>query len=90
MSDLTAYGKLIRSKLVAMGVPEVAATAIVAEQRIKHQWGPKARDVEYLSLRLFRDKLKFLELAEHIARVYHNWGHCYIVDTSRLARAEAA
>jgi hypothetical protein len=82
--ELSAYGKLIRNKLVAMGVPAVDADKIILEQRIRHQWGPKKHDVEFLSLALFRDTLRFLELAEHIARVFHNWNHCYLVDTSRV------
>ncbi len=88
MAALTAYGKLIRNKLVAMNVPPPAAERMILEQRIAHQWGTKKRDVEYLTFSRFGAKNMFgLELAEHIARVYHNWEHCYQVDTSRLAMA---
>lgn len=97
MSALAPYGKLIANKLVGLAVPRDVAERMVREQRIAHQWGTKKREVEYLNFRVFLSSSIAprwgLETAEHIARVYHNWSHCYRVDTTRLAmraHAEAA
>ena len=79
------FKALIRNKLVAFGIPVAEAEWIVTEQRIRHQWGPRKRDVEYLSLGRFRDHVFGLECAEHIARIFHNFNRSYVVDTTQLA-----
>jgi hypothetical protein len=83
---MNTFAKLIRAKLVAFGIPSDAATKIVTERQIVHQWGPKKNNVEYLAFSTFRaNRMSPLELAEHVARVFHNWQRSYHVNTTTLA-----
>lgn len=86
-ANLSPYGKLIRNKLVALNVPAADAEQIVGEGRLTHRTGPRKSDRKFLSIEIFRRSMFGLELAEHIARVFHNWRRCYVVDTTRLAMA---
>lgn len=87
-SRLSAYGKLTLQRLIRFGIPEAEAIKIIAQDRIAHRFGPGRGEVEYLDLRWLREhRLWGLEFAEHVARVFHNWGRCHTVDTTRLAMA---
>lgn len=82
-TKLSAYGTLIQNKLIAFGVPAADASRILADGRMST---PGERGNE-LNLRFIATKVRFLDLAEHIARVFHDWNRCYRVDTTRLAMA---
>lgn len=89
---------LLRNRLVRFGVSREEVDRLMSERRFRHQWGPGKRDVTYLSLEplLRSDGFahthhgSWLRIAEHIARVVHNWRRCYTVDTTRLAMAARA
>lgn len=87
MARPTAADTLLKNRLIRFGVPAAEADWIIGHNSIRHQWGPKKRDVEYLQLVWIRDQLHGLALAEHIARVCANWSRCYHVSASQLAMA---
>lgn len=75
---------LLARRLTLFGVPSEQAARIAGEGRIAHRFGLKKRDVEHVRVPA---SLSGLALAEHCARVFHNWARCYHVDTTRLAMA---
>lgn len=85
----SATDKLLINRLVKFGIPAADAVKIASFKRVAHQWGKRRGEVEYLYFGTFNFNrtMTGLQIAEHVARCFHNWDRCYLVDTSRLIPA---